>query len=288
MEEVKPDPRLRPLWDAILEVYKVFAAICDKHGLRYCADTGTTLGAIRHKGFIPWDDDMDMQMPRPDYDKLVEVVKKELPEGFAWVDRFNCPGFEYPFGKIVVSNENKIREVEQKCGQSLGDGIFIDIFPLDGFPDSYLGRMRRKVQEVFINCSNRFYSGIELCETLKSKIAWLIGLILFSYRIKTMKDRSDYYEKRARRYGFGKTKLCVSIGLAAAWDDKPYPVEYFGTPQLVPFDSTKVPIQEKATEYLSIMFGEYMKLPPKCDRHSTHDHSKIAPWRVNNVASSAE
>ena len=54
---------LRPLWDALIDVYKVFSEICERHGLRYCADTGTALGAVRHHGFIPWDDDMDIQMP---------------------------------------------------------------------------------------------------------------------------------------------------------------------------------------------------------------------------------
>ena len=108
MEEIKPDPRLRPLWDAMLEVYKAFAAICDKHGLRYCADCGTALGAVRHGGFIPWDDDMDIQMPRLDYEKFASLAQQELPMGYAWIDRFNCRDYDNGFGKVIGFNSRGI------------------------------------------------------------------------------------------------------------------------------------------------------------------------------------
>ena len=120
MEEIKPDPRLRPLWDAILEVYKVFAAICDKHSLRYCADCGTALGAVRHGGFIPWDDDMDIQMPRPDYEKFASLAPKELPKGYAWIDRFNCPDYDNAFGKVIVTDKSKVDLIAKESGYKLG------------------------------------------------------------------------------------------------------------------------------------------------------------------------
>ena len=280
MEEVKPDPRLRPLWDAILEVYKVFAAICDKHGLRYCADTGTTLGAIRHKGFIPWDDDMDMQMPRPDYDKFVELVQKELPKGLAWVDRFNCQGFTLPFGKVVVTDREVIRKVSECARMELNDGIFVDVFPLDGYPDGLLAAKWRDVQDFLLNCRLRYFRGLRGCRRLRSIVAWLMGATLFAYNVRTDRDKSDFYERRARRYPFGKTRRCVSIGLAAAYDDKPYPFKFFGAPKTVSFENVTIPVQEDYDGYLKAMFGNYMELPPPETRHSTHDHHRLAPWLV--------
>ena len=85
-EEICPDYGLRPLWDALYEIYEEFAKICDKHGLRYYAFAGTLLGAIRHNGFIPWDDDLDVAMPRPDYEKFIQISKTELPRHLNFVD----------------------------------------------------------------------------------------------------------------------------------------------------------------------------------------------------------
>ena len=150
MSENLNKTNLRPLWNALLEVYKVFAAICDKHGLRYCADTGTALGAVRHGGFIPWDDDMDIQMPRPDYDKFVEIAPKELPQGYAWLDRFNCPEYDHPFGKVIVTDQAVVDKIAQESGLSIGLGIFVDIFPLDGFPDTQIGVLHRRMQNVMM------------------------------------------------------------------------------------------------------------------------------------------
>jgi len=282
IEIQQPQP-LRPIWDALLEVYEVFAAICERHGLRYCADCGTTLGAIRHKGFIPWDDDMDIQMPRPDYDKFAKIAPRELPEGYAWVDRFNCEGFELPFGKVVITDEEKLSGVSRSFGTPLEDGIFIDIFPLDGYPDSSLEVAWRKAQEFFLNCSSRYYKGLRGCRSLRSIMAWAVGACLWKYKIKSLRDKSEFYEKRARRYPFGKTKRCISIGLAALWDDKPYPVGFFGVPRKVGFDRVEMPVQENADGYLTSVFGDYMQMPPVEKRHSSHDHSRIAPWRLGKM-----
>ena len=109
---------LRPLWDELLKIYKVFASICDKHHLRYYACGGTALGAVRHKGFIPWDDDIDMFMPRHDYTQFIELAKSELPEGFSWQSIEVDSKYRLPFGKVWNS----------------GKRAAIDILPLDGIP----------------------------------------------------------------------------------------------------------------------------------------------------------
>ena len=109
---------LRPIWDELLTIYKVYAAICDKHHLRYYACGGTALGAVRHKGFIPWDDDIDIFMPRRDYTQLIELAKFELPEGYSWQSIEVDPKYRLPFGKVWNS----------------GKRTAIDILPLDGIP----------------------------------------------------------------------------------------------------------------------------------------------------------
>ena len=275
-----PKTSLRPLWDAILKVYKVFAEICDKHGLRYCADCGTALGAVRHGGFIPWDDDMDIQMPRPDYEKFVEIAPRELPTGYAWLDRTNCPEYDNPFGKIVVADKGIVERVAHETGLSLGEGIFVDVFPLDGYPDSRLGVLYRRIQNILIEM------GLKMSEqgkghTLKSRLANVLGHLVCprKYRIASHLEQCDIYVKRAKKIPFGSTSMCVSIGTAHYSDDKPFPLKFFGTPHKIPFENTTMPVQEDVKGYLTYIFGDFMKLPPEDKRVGTHGNVRITPWR---------
>ena len=262
---------LRPVWDALLEIYEVFASICEKYGLRFCADCGTALGAVRHKGFIPWDDDLDVEMPRLDYERLREVVQKELPSGYAWLDRFNCAAYEQGFGKIIVTDAHKVDVVAAESGLPMGQGIFIDIFPLDGFPDTKVGRLWRKVQN-------------KICEVelALNKVIRVLGLVSNGEvsRLRAHRRVVDYYEKRAKKYMFGSTKMCVSIGVSRAFDDKPYQYKHFGTPQKVVFDKTEMYVQENVNGYLGEMFGDYMQLPPFEKQHPGHGLETRRPWRL--------
>ena len=270
-KELSGEYNLRPVWDALLETYEVFAAICEKHGLRFCADCGTALGAVRHQGFIPWDDDLDVEMPRPDYERLKEIAQKELPSGYAWLDRFNCTTYEQGFGKIIVTDAHKVDVVASKSGLPLGQGIFIDIFPLDGYPDTTIGRLWRKAQ-------NQFYE----VELALNKVLRVLGLMSNSElsRLRAHRKVVEHYEKRARNYQFGSTELCVSIGVSRAFDDKPYHHRHFGTPQKIAFDRTGMYVQENVDGYLNELFGDYMELPPFEKRHPGHGLEACRPWRL--------
>ena len=273
---------LRPLWDALLDVFRVFADICERHGLRYCADTGTALGAVRHGGFIPWDDDMDIQMPRPDYDKFVEIAKRELPKGYAWLDRFTCPDYDKVFGKVIVTDKVRVDAVASNSGLRLGQGIFIDVFPLDGYPDSVMERIWRKIQNILIGFRSKFNDGLKGCPTWKSRVAWICGAVLLpiNYKIRNYREQGQFYESRARKYEFGETKMCVSIGCAHYADDKPYPFELFGALRKIKFDSVEMPVQEHVEEYLKWMFGDYMQLPPVENRKGSHGNTDVVTWRL--------
>lgn len=279
---------LRPIWDATLEIYKVFACICDRHGLRYCADSGTALGAVRHGGFIPWDDDIDIQMPRPDYEKFVALAHEELPQGYEWVDMNNCEDYDAAYGKIVVTDETLVEDVAKRSGMTLGQGIFIDVFPLDGYPDSRLGILLRHWQNDFVRMLCTANGTWSNTSTIKSRLSWFVGRLIRPFlpkrlQIRNARERVVFYENRARQIPFGKTKLCVSVGLSNYYDDKPFPVEYFGTPKKVPFENYTMKIQENADGYLKCYFGDYMKLPPKDKRRPYHVSDKIVSWRLGPI-----
>lgn len=276
---------LRPIWNATLEVYKIFADICARHGLRYCADSGTALGAVRHGGFIPWDDDMDIQMPRPDYEKFVVIAQKELPLGYAWVDRHNCKYYDAAYGKVIVTDETVVDDVAYKSGMKLGQGIFIDVFPLDGYPDSWWGIFWRRCQNNFIRILCAACDSWRSSPTRKTKLFWILGktISLFLPRrlhIRNARDRVVFYETRAKRIPFGATKLCASVGLSEYYDDKPFPVNCFGTPKQVSFENTTMMVQENVDGYLRSYFGDYMKLPPEDRRMPYHVSGMNVPWRL--------
>ena len=152
---------LRPLWDASLGIYREIAKICERHGLRYYVTDGTALGAVRHKGFIPWDDDFDMSMPRPDYEKFKKIFMAELPPHLKFVDFHNTPEFGLLFGKVQDCRRDKIEALEKVVGFQLSNGLFIDIFPIDGYPRSrFVGKVVYFLSRIFGRIARRGGGGV--------------------------------------------------------------------------------------------------------------------------------
>jgi len=143
---------MKRAWAAQIEVLKVIEDICVRHGLRYFAERGTLLGAVRHQGFIPWDDDLDISMLREDYERFLAIAQKELPEEFALLNIYTEAKWDHPFARItnsrVISFEEDRLEKFHGCPYVVG----IDIFPLD-----YLSRdkeeedLRQRILKIVAN-----------------------------------------------------------------------------------------------------------------------------------------
>lgn len=126
---------LRKLQLIELDIMKLFAEICEKHHLRYYLVGGTMLGAVRHQGFIPWDDDMDVGMPRPDYEKFLEVVREDLPEGYAFLNYKQDAEYKRYFSRIVNIN---VKIYNASNTKTIVENAWLDIFPFDGMPSNPL------------------------------------------------------------------------------------------------------------------------------------------------------
>src|SRR5574344_2925357 len=124
--------KVKDRWNAtILDILKNFMQICDRHGLRYYCCAGTAIGAARHHGMIPWDDDIDVLMPRPDYDRLLEIAQKEDFGKYEVVTPYNNESYPLFFSKLVNRETTLIEEKERPCII----GLYVDIFPLDATDD---------------------------------------------------------------------------------------------------------------------------------------------------------
>lgn len=122
---------MKRAWAAQMEVLQYIADICDKNKIRWFADGGTLLGAVRHKGYIPWDDDMDICMFRDDYERFLKIVQRDLPDSYVLRTVYSEPAFYELFSRLVYTGESSIRGKEKKWLQEFPFPAGVDIFPLD-------------------------------------------------------------------------------------------------------------------------------------------------------------
>ena len=184
----------------VVEMAKVFHDFCDKYGLKYYMLGGTMLGAVRHKGIIPWDDDMDFGMPREDYDRLI-ALKDKLDHKYTFNVHTDNPNYKYGFCKMYDESTTYLEQLTDET-QFVG-GVYIDIFPLDYIGKDYNKAIkiakkiffRRKiVQGIFANGKRSTLAkdfGVKILQLLPKKQKW------FDYPYKLIKkydkDNSDYY-----------------------------------------------------------------------------------------------
>lgn len=252
------DPfHLAPLWDRILEIYEAYRGICEKHGLRYYAIGGTLLGAVRHKGFIPWDDDFDVGMPRPDYERFIRAAQDELPTGLSWHSLENDEQHPYLFGKVKMDNDKEVRELHKATRLNLSQGVFIDVFPLDGLPSTRLGMLWFCVRRALLR------------RAVGGKKWWgsVFGM------------RSNVHQNLLRLqewYSSWKYDECQRAGAVSPYDNTRtlrrwwFEKVWFKSAKMVPFEDTEVPIPVGSHELMTNVFGDYMTPPPVEMRHPAH------------------
>ena len=250
-----------------LEILKEFEKVCNKLNLRYFCIYGTTLGAIRHKGYIPWDDDIDVGMPRKDYEIFMSEAQELLPENY-FVQNFRKEK-EYlnPFGKLRRSDTTFLEEASSK--EKINHGIYIDIFPLDGYPATKLSefvfKWKRIVYDSYIY-SERSREQLEQAG-LKTKIIRKIG--------RALEGKMTPWEAVVKKDALvRKTDYDSSDVVGCMVEDNPtreaMPKEYFGNGVEVEFEGTTIRVPENWDGYLTHTYGDYMQLPPEEERFPLH------------------
>lgn len=247
-----------------LEILKHVDAFCKKNGIKYFLSGGSMIGAVRHHGYIPWDDDIDLMLFREDYEKLISLYTQTDNSDY----KLHYFKYEENYLKPFVKIDNSKTVLEELAEEPIKMGVNIDIFPIDVVPDDK--RKQRRMYNRF-----QFYKSLIDLKNIKEATtrAWYKNALVFMFhyllRLVPMKMLISALEKNATKYKGVKSKFCGvavwgygarEINLRKNWDEV----------MEVDFENTKAPIPKGYDNYLTCVYGDYMQLPPEEKRVSEH------------------
>lgn len=242
---------IRPLQLRILKILLALDKVCKEHNLCYYLWAGTMLGAVRHGGFIPWDDDLDIAMPRKDYDLLMQNASKWMPDPFEIVSYETDPdNYPLPFAKIQDGSTTLI----ERMHLSYLGGIYLDLFPLDGVPENKLSRRWHFVKYQWYK-KMLYYVHRDPYRHGHGPSSWAF---LLCRKIYTMQGIQEKLRELQRGSDYDSSNLIVDHddGLKGVMRK-----DLLGVPTPVEFEGEMVMGVEHPHDYLSQKYGKYMVIP---------------------------
>lgn len=255
---------MNTLQNEILNNFKEFTRICSLYDLKYYAIGGTCIGAIRHNGFIPWDDDLDVAMPRKDYDKLKKVISKVISPPYEFRDEKGFYHNECHFSKIHNSETTFIHE-EMLRFEDRNSGIYMDIMPLDGLPSNKIRRNLHLKKLKYLMKLNVWQKNIPETSSFYKKI------IISMLSIFPKNFFLNLYLKNVDKYDFFESKFS-SFAWSQRCEKLILEVNDFKDFILIDFEDIKMRCPKGYDNYLKTHFGEYMIIPEK---HNQITHPAI-------------
>ncbi len=265
--------KLEDIWKVELEILDEVDRVCTENGLKYSLAYGTLLGAIRHQGFIPWDDDIDIMMPREDYEQLRTIWNEKAKDGFIIQDETMYDDYVNNFAKVRKDHTTFLQfESERECSYHIG--IFIDIFPGDRVAPKGI---RRKIQyaEFALNLLyNRGYTS-----SAKGIRGAAEKILLRSVPKRFHRRVSNYLGQRSRRWN-SDTNAQIVFPNDPTSLVRYYPQDLFENLVRVPFQDRTYSVFRCYDDVLKLRYGDYMQLPPDDERIWRH-HPIIVDFGKN-------
>lgn len=250
-----------------LEILKEIDAVCKKNNIQYFLDSGTLLGAVRHRGFIPWDDDLDIGMTRENYEKFLKIANHELDEHFYCLNWHEYDDYGLSFAKVKKKNTLYVENVTRN---SIHSEIFVDVFPYDRYPATSVSKYLQGYPLLLLRVLIKLRAG---------NIPWAGGStmkkikyfpVIVASKMFPAKWMIRLYEKTAQRYNSNddyEWYFPQGISRYGAWVLRR---EWLDNVALIRFEDGEFPGPKDVDSYLKHAYGNYMQLPPEEKRWNRH------------------
>lgn len=255
---------LQELQYHLLELLKIVTDFCDDNQLTYCLAYGTLLGAVRHNGFIPWDDDVDIVMPRDDYEKFIEIFNHKS----SYYQVKSCKydkEYPYPFAKVCDNRFVLKENLNHDCEL----GLYIDVFPVDYFASinraEKIFKLNRKLTHLWIISTLPKKKNRNI---LKRTTLAIIHFLLPPNRISRMIDNICSNETKRTK----GAKYCGISSFGGTVQNEIVESSVFKQFKMQAFENYSFRIPKKSDKYLTSIYGNYMELPPEEERISKHNY----------------
>lgn len=257
-----------------LQLLTKFDEICNKFNLRYTLAAGTMIGAVRHKGFIPWDDDIDVYMLRGDFNKLRKIATKELPENMFYQSHYTDPEYYYPFDKIRL-NGTLFKETFL-ANHNINHGVFIDVFPIDLISDN-------KIKSTIQFYHYRFYRlglmvkyvNAEARSGKRKILANVLRVLYFPFSLNYLYKKCEKIAQQKENH-YKNSKWVRNLNSVGSDGMKETYHHYaFTQLELTKFEKKEFYMSKDYDSMLRAIYGDYMKLPPKAEQVTRHDLAEL-------------
>ncbi len=255
-----------------LEIAKEIRRVCEENDIRYFLACGTFLGAVRHQGFIPWDDDMDIGMVRSDYEKFCRIAPKKLKSEYCLQTWYTDPNYSLPFGKVV--KRNTVYLESKKTRRLQENGFYVDIFPYDFVPEdvgqrsAYAGELLNIYRVKLMK--SHYQPWME-----EDRIVWKKRIGYLYYQLQSLFTSQ---EELAKNYDtLAVSVLDSSLMVEQSALPKPYyfPSEIFTEFADYTFEGETFRGLKDYDTYLKVLYNDYMQLPPEDQRENRHQIVEI-------------
>ena len=254
-----------------LEILREVDRVCREQDIHWFLCCGTLLGAVRHQGFIPWDDDLDIGMLREDYEKFCRLAPEIMDPRFCVQSWYTEPDYPLPFGKVRMRNTVY---VEAKSKIFRENGFYIDVFPFDNAPEDAAQQAAHAVKLNDLFRLKLMKSGYKPWLE-KDRINWKKRIGYLLYQVKAMKHTQEelarQYDALAASCPEGSV-LCRQRGLRKL---ECYPAQWFRELTMLPFEGESFPVPKAYDAILTAQFGDYMTPPPEGGREDRHQIIRV-------------
>ena len=252
---VKVDSMKKRVWAVQLKLLDEVERICGKYGLRYFADSGTLIGAVRERGYIPWDDDIDLVMMREDYEIFTRVAPGELHDPLVLQTAYTEDNYLRGHAQLRDGSTTGYTAEDLKAGYNCG--IFIDIFPLDGMPDGsrfrslWAARIRFVWSALYAAYRFGYYENATIAGRILNGLARLLSL--------PMRTAYARYEALCCRYSKRDTKYVCNTVFVRRLEKNTWERRWFDEAVYMPFENRMIPVPVGYDERLKAEYGDYLR-----------------------------